>query len=91
MRSVEVVNQVLDCKPEEIVTQENSIKNNELNEIEEAKTNVEIQQENTNCLALTVQKEYKLTVAKNIMRKSLRYSWKIALSIITINFLNTFL
>ena len=91
MRSVEVVNQVLDCKPEEIVTQENSIENNELNEIEEAKTNVEIQQENTNCLALTVQKEYKLTVAKNIMRKSLRYSWKIALSIITINFLNTFL
>ena len=47
--------------------------------------------EPTNCLALTVVKEYKLTVIKNIFKKSGRLTWKIALSIITMNFLNTFL
>lgn len=45
----------------------------------------------TNCLALTVVKDYKLTVFKNVLKKSCRISWKIALSIITMNFLNTFL
>lgn len=45
----------------------------------------------TNCLALTVVKDYKLTVFKNVFKKSFKITWKIALSIITINFLNTFL
>lgn len=47
--------------------------------------------EPTNCLALTVVKEYKLTVVKNVFKKSFKLTWKIALSIITMNFLNTFL
>ena len=47
--------------------------------------------EPTNCLALTVVKEYKLTVVKNVFKKSCKLTWKIALSIITMNFLNTFL
>lgn len=47
--------------------------------------------ESTNCLALTVVKEYKLTVIKNVFKKSCKLTWKIALSIITMNFLNTFL
>ena len=90
MRKVEVINQVLECNSEKIETQKNCIVNNEIEETKSA-VNAETPQENTNCLALTVQKEYKLTVAKNIMKKIFRYSWKIALSIITINFLNTFL
>lgn len=45
----------------------------------------------TNCLALTVVKDYKLTVFKNVFKKSFKITWRIALSIITINFLNTFL
>lgn len=91
MRNVEVINQVLECNSEKMDIQENSIENDEMEEIKETTPKSEIQQENTNCLALTVQKEYKITVVKNIMKKSFRYSWKIALSIITINFLNTFL
>lgn len=47
--------------------------------------------ETTNCLALTVVKDYKLTVFKNVFKKSFKITWKIALSIITMNFLNTFL
>lgn len=44
-----------------------------------------------NCLALTVVKEYKITVFKNVFKKGFKLTWKIALSIITMNFLNTFL
>lgn len=51
----------------------------------------QISQEVSNCLALTVKKEYKLVVVKNLISKGFKVSWKIALSIITINFLNTFL
>ncbi len=47
--------------------------------------------ETSNCLALTVKKEYRLIVIKNAINKGFKVSWKIALSIITINFLNTFL
>ena len=45
----------------------------------------------TNCLALTVVKDYKLTIFKNVFKKSFKITWKITLSIITMNFLNTFL
>ena len=44
-----------------------------------------------NCLALTVVKDYKLTVFKNVFKKSFKITWKIALSIIRINLLNRFL
>ena len=62
---------------------ENLVLNNELNNDSIDST--------TNCLALTVRKEYRVTIAKNIFNKSFRVSWKIALSIITLNFLNMFL
>lgn len=45
----------------------------------------------TDCLALTVRDNYHIVVVKNIFKKSLRVSWKVALSIFTINFLNMFL
>lgn len=46
---------------------------------------------NTNCLALTVKKEYKLVVIKNMVKKGLKVSWKIALSTFVMNFLKAFL
>jgi len=49
------------------------------------------QEENTNCLALTVRKDYKITVFKNMVGKGAKVSWKIALSLLVMNFLNTFL
>lgn len=62
----------------------------------ENKTNKEnqeisLQEETTNCLALTVRKEYKITVVKNMLHKGIKVSWKIALSIFVMNFLNSFL
>lgn len=50
-----------------------------------------LQQESTNCLALMVKEEYKMTVVKNVVTKSIKVSWKIALNILIINFLNLFL
>lgn len=45
----------------------------------------------TNCLALTVRENYQVVAVKNFFKKGFRVSWKIALSMITINFLNMFL
>lgn len=45
----------------------------------------------TNCLALTVRENYHVVAVKNFFKKSFRLSWKIALSMVTINFLNMFL
>lgn len=45
----------------------------------------------TNCLALTVRENYQIVAVKNFFKKSFRVSWKIALSMVTINFLNMFL
>lgn len=45
----------------------------------------------TNCLALTVRENYQVVAVKNFFKKSFRVSWKIALSMVTINFLNMFL
>lgn len=45
----------------------------------------------TNCLALTVRENYQIVAVKNFLKKSFRVSWKVALSMVTINFLNMFL
>ena len=45
----------------------------------------------TNCLALTVKEDYHIVVFKNFFKKSARISWKIAISFLTMNFLNMFL
>ncbi len=45
----------------------------------------------TNCLALTVRENYQVVAVKNFFKKSFRISWKVALSMVTINFLNMFL
>ena len=45
----------------------------------------------TDCLALTVRENYHVVVVKNFFKKGFRVSWKVALSMFTINFLNMFL
>ena len=46
--------------------------------------------DNTNCLALTVRKEYRLALARNLFDKTTTITWKIGLGIIVLNFLNMF-
>lgn len=43
-----------------------------------------------NCLALTVKKDYNLTIVKNIFTKTGRMSIKVALSTLVLNFLRMF-
>ena len=54
---------------------------------------IEIQNEDantTNCLALTIQKEHKLTAIKNVFLHSIRMSWKVAISTITLALIKMF-
>lgn len=55
--------------------------------IETENQNLEV----ANCLALTVKKDYNLSIVKNVVVKAFRNAWKIALSIFTLNFLKFFL
>lgn len=78
---------------------ENNLESNELNtNIEETSDiNLISNSENSNnteianSLALTIKKDYSLTIAKNIFIKTLRSTWKIVLSVFTLNFLKFFL
>lgn len=45
----------------------------------------------TNCLALTIKKDYKLIAVKNIFIKTLKISWKVIISTLTLNFIKFFL
>lgn len=44
-----------------------------------------------NCLALTVKKDYNLSIVKNVMLRTLKNAWRIALSVFTLNFFRFFL
>lgn len=54
------------------------------------KNNIELNQNNScsNCLALTVRKDYRLTIATNAIHLVKRMSWKISFSILLLNFFN---
>ena len=44
----------------------------------------------SNCLALTVRKDYNLSIVKNSIFTTLRVSWKIAISTFILNILKLF-
>lgn len=44
-----------------------------------------------NCLALTVKKDYSLSIVKNVVVKTLKNIWRIAVSIFTLNLLKFFM
>ncbi len=54
-------------------------------------TNETNNQFTTNCLALTIRKDYRLTIVSNIIRTSKRISFKILLSILGLNIFNIIL
>lgn len=58
----------------DIISQEASLNNDDIPE--------------PNCLALTVKKDYNLTIVKNVFTTTGRLSWKVILATIAINFLN---
>ena len=44
----------------------------------------------TNCLALTIQQDHKIVALKNVFLRSIRMSWKVAVSTITLALLKLF-
>ncbi len=44
----------------------------------------------TNCLALTIQEDHKITALKNVFFRTIRMSWKVAVSTITLALLKLF-
>lgn len=44
----------------------------------------------SNCLALTIKKEYKLVAIKNVFIHSLKVTWKVIVSAVTLHFLKIF-
>ncbi len=63
-----------DKTPSNVIVSEISLNNNDIPE--------------PNCLALTVKKDYNLTIVKNVFTTTGRLSWKVILATIAINFLN---
>lgn len=47
-------------------------------------------QEFSNCLALTVKKDYSISVVKNIFVRTVKGIWKVAISIFTLNIIKFF-
>ena len=57
---------------------------------DEMKTTAEKETAETNCLALTVRKDYNLSIVKNSILTTFRISWKVALSTFILNVLKLF-
>ena len=61
--------------------------------IETPSESVEIKTEDantTNCLALTIQEDHKLVAFKNVFLRSIRMSWKVVVSAITLALIKLF-
>lgn len=88
-RTKQVVNTTITKQPEqeEVNEQNNENENTKLPEdLSEQKETAE-----TNCLALTVRKNYNVSIIKNSIFTSLRLSFKVAISTLVLNILKLFL
>ena len=73
--------------------QQSSLEPNDLPQNDLHQNNLEQKNETveTNCLALTVRKDYNLSIVKNTILTTFRFSWKIAFSTLILNILKLFL
>ncbi len=62
----------------------------EKEEIFSATSDIEKETAETNCLALTVRKDYNISIIKNGFFTTLRLSWKVAISTFVLNILKLF-
>lgn len=58
---------------------------------EESSTDENNSSEVVNCLALTVKKDYSLSIVKNVVVRTLKNIWRVAVSIFTLNLLKFFM
>lgn len=73
-----------------MVDLKNNIEPNQsfVNDFEKTKN---LNEEVVNCLALTVKKDYNLSIVKHVCVKALRSTWRISLAIFVLNILKFFL
>lgn len=64
--------------------EESNLGNENFNEIADEKKEI------SNCLALTVKKDYSISVVKNIFVRTVKGIWKVAVSIFTLNIIKFF-
>lgn len=66
-----------------------AVENNNLGD-ETSNETTDESQEVSNCLALTVKKDYSLSVVKNVFIRTCKGIWKVAISIFTLNIIKFF-
>ena len=85
----------LENNSSDIETIQDELLNKNLSEIytETPSESIEIKPEDantTNCLALTIQEDHKLIAVKNVLLRSIRMSWKVVVSAITLALIKLF-
>ena len=86
-------------KIEDIEEKEDNVQNEaeiektleELENTSSESLNLNIENANTtNCLALTIQKDHKLVAVKNVFIRTIRMSWKVVVTTITLTLIKLF-
>ena len=81
-----VEDSIEDCVEDSV---EDSVENSTEDSIEDSEI-LEDNSEISNCLALTVKKDYNLSVVKNVVVRTFKGIWKVAISIFTLNIIKFF-
>ena len=64
--------------------------NSELQNNSSVENSLEAENNNVNCLALTVKKDYSLSIVKHVFFRTWKTTWRVALSVFILNFLSFF-
>ena len=64
--------------------------NSEIQNNSSVENSLEAENNNVNCLALTVKKDYFLSIVKHVFFRTWKTTWRVALSVFILNFLSFF-
>ncbi|CDA58896.1 unknown [Clostridium sp. CAG:245] len=64
--------------------------NSEIQNNSSVENSLEAENNNVNCLALTVKKDYSLSIVKHVFFRTWKTTWRVALSVFILNFLSFF-
>lgn len=64
--------------------------NSELQNNSSVENSLEAENNNVNCLALIVKKDYSLSIVKHVFVRTWKTTWRVALSVFILNFLSFF-
>lgn len=94
IEQIEAIEEKQKSEPLEAIEEKEDQKENSLEASNKPPSeSVEIKTEDantTNCLALTIQEDHKLVAFKNVVFRSIRMSWKVVVSAITLALLKLF-